>query len=438
MNPRAVAVAVSGGRDSMALLHCTAHAAAAQGVAVWALHVHHGLQAPADDWAAHVRSTCLRLGRRSLDLAFDMRRLEGGPARGDSVEAWARAARYAALADMARSAGCASVLLAHHREDQAETFLLQALRGGGAAGLAAMPARIEREGVVWCRPWLDRPRAEIEAYVRRHRIRHADDPSNADTRYARNRLRSDVMPALRQAFPDADASLAAAARRAARERAVIDEVIAADLAAVVDSDRLVVSRWVGLSAPRRIEVLRAWLAGCGVPAVSESFLEQLGAALPAAAPARWSVGSVELRRYRGLLTAGPVPVVTQGLGLASGATQPVPAHIDRAGLYPVPGSQASLKALATRAAGVPLDVLMDARWAPRTAGMRFQAGPGRPPRSLKKQFQAAGVPAWSRTAPVLLAADGSLLFVPGLGTDARALRNSGGARVTLGWVAGHR
>jgi tRNA(Ile)-lysidine synthase len=133
-----------------------------------------------------------------------------------------------------------------------------------------------------------------------------------------------------------------------------------------------------------------------------------------------------------------VPVVTQELDLASGAAQPVPAHIDRAGLYPVPGSQASLKALATRAAGVPLDVLMDARWAPRTAGMRFQAGPGRPPRSLKKQFQAAGVPAWSRTAPVLLAADGSLLFVPGLGTDARALRNSGGARVTLGWVAGHR
>jgi tRNA(Ile)-lysidine synthase len=438
MNPRAVAVAVSGGRDSMALLHCTAHAAVAQGVTVWALHVHHGLQAPADDWAELVRSTCLRWRRRGLDLAFDMRRLPGGPAPGDSVEAWARAGRYAALADMARSAGCTSVLLAHHREDQAETFLLQALRGGGAAGLAAMPARIERDGVAWCRPWIDRPRAEIEAYVRRHRIRHVDDPSNADARYARNRLRSDVMPALRSAFPDADASLAAAARRAARDRALIDEVVAADLMAVTDADRLVLSRWVGLSAPRRIEVLRAWLAGRGVAAASESFLEQLGVSLPAAAPARWSVGPVELRRYRGLLTAARAPVVAPGVDNAEVAQLPVPARIDRAGLYTVPGCQAGLKVSSTKAAGVPLVVLKDARWAPRTPDLRFQAGPGRPPRSLKKQFQAAGVPAWSRAAPVLLAADGSLLFVPGLGMDARALRDSGGARVTLGWVAGHR
>ena len=438
MSPRAVAVAVSGGRDSMALLHCTAQAAAAHGVAVWALHVHHGLQASADDWAELVRRTCLRWRRRGMDLAFDMRRLQGRPAPGDSVEAWARAGRYAALAEMARSAGCTSVLLAHHREDQAETFLLQALRGGGAAGLAAMPSRIERDGVAWCRPWLDQPRAEIEAYVRRHRIRHVDDPSNADPRFARNRLRAEVMPALRSAFSDADAALAAAARRAARERAVIDEVVAADLSQVTDADQLVLARWDALSMPRRPEVLRAWLASRGVPAASEAFLERLTASLLAAGPARWSVGTVELRRYRGLLTAESVPVVASRFTDAAAAQEPVRAGIDRVGLYPVPGCQASLKVSATRAAGVPLEVLKDARWMPRAADLRFQAGLGRPPRSLKKQFQSAGVPAWSRSAPVLLAADGSLLFVPGLGTDARALRDSGGARVLLGWVAGHR
>lgn len=438
MKPRAVAVAVSGGRDSMALLHCTARAASVHGVSVWALHVHHGLQAQADEWAELVSRTCRRWRHRGMDLSFDMRRLQGGPAAGDSVEAWARAGRYAALAEMARSAGCTSVLLAHHREDQAETFLLQALRGGGAAGLAAMPARVERDGLAWCRPWLDRPRSEIEAYVRRYRIRHADDPSNADRRYARNRLRAEVMPALRSAFADSDSGLVAAARRAARERALIDEVVAADLAAASDADRLALTRWACLSVPRRHEVLRAWLAARGVPAASDAFLEQLTGALPEAGPARWSVGPVELRRYRGLLTAVPAPVALSGAAAAAGSAAPEHAHIDRTGLHAVPGCRANLRVEATRGTGVPLDLLRNARWAPRTADLRFQAGAGRPPRSLKKQFQAAGVPSWSRAAPVLLAADGSLLFVPGLGTDARALRDGGSPRVRLGWVAGDR
>lgn len=436
MSPRAVAVAVSGGRDSMALLHCTARTAAAHGVTVWALHVHHGLQAAADDWAELVRRTCQRWRRNGMDLAFDLRRLQGAPARGDSVEAWARAGRYAALADMARAAGCASVLLAHHREDQAETFLLQALRGGGAAGLAAMPACIERDGLTWCRPWLDQPRAGIEAYVRRHRIRHVDDPSNADRRFARNRLRAEVMPALRTAFADAEAGLAAAARRAARERELIDEVVAADLAAVTDMDRIALARWAALSPARRHEVLRAWLAARYAGPVSEAFLEQLSAALPAPGPARWPVGPLELRRYRGLLTA--VPASAAVATPTPDATALAAVSIVRPGLYPVPGCPAQLRVDATRGEGVPLELLTAARWAPRRADLRFQAGPGRPARSLKKQFQAAGVPAWSRTAPVLLAADGTLLYVPGLGTDARALRSDGGARVQLGWVPGHR
>ena len=145
-----VAVAVSGGRDSMALLHALARAGRERGVEVWALHVHHGLMAKADDWAAFVERTCKR-----WSVPFAMQRLAGVPARGDSVEAWARAGRYAALVAMAHAAGCDTIALAHHRGDQAETFLLQALRGAGVAGLAAMPARIERDGLIWVRPWLD-------------------------------------------------------------------------------------------------------------------------------------------------------------------------------------------------------------------------------------------------------------------------------------------
>jgi tRNA(Ile)-lysidine synthase len=401
MNPRRIAVAVSGGRDSMALLHCVAAAARAQGIEVWALHVHHGLQAAADDWARFVERTA-----RARHARFALRRLEGRPAKGQSVEAWARAGRYAALASMAREAGCSAVLLAQHRGDQAETFLLQALRGAGAAGLASMPARAEREGLVWWRPWLEQPRTTIEAYVRRHRIRFIDDASNDDRRFARNRLRLHVMPALRGDFPDAEASLAAAAAQAAHARAFIAEVAEADARSVSDAKGLVIAAWQALSTARRREALRAWLAPRVAGGVGHALLDRLMKELPGTAPARWPLddGGAELTRYRGRLC------------LAS------PAAVPR------------LRIAAAATGGLPLALLEGAHWQSRGGGERFQRAPATPPRSLKKQFQAAGVPAWARDAPLLFATDGMLLFVPGLGMDARALARPGTPRVRLEWV----
>lgn len=423
-----VAVAVSGGRDSMALLHCTAHAASRLGVPAWALHVHHGLQPQADEWAAFVERSCARWAAKGLDLRFTMRRLEGHPARGQSVEAWARAGRYQALGEMARQAGCTLVLLAHHQGDQAETFLLQALRGGGAAGLAAMPASAQRAGLTWSRPWLDRPRREIEAYVRVHRIRHVEDASNDDRRFARNRLRLDVLPVLREAFADADAALTAAARRAARERALIAEVAQADLALVSDAAGLSIPRWLTLSPARRHEALRAWLEPQLPQGVPESLLNRLGEELSGQGPASWPWGGLSLRRYRGRLTAVLAP--------ASDVVPdwPCEATLGRVGVYRVPGTLASVHLRSSAAEGLPKVLLQGARWQARQGSERFQGQPGRPPRSLKKQFQAAGIPAWARAAPLLVAADGTLLFVPGLGIDARALAMPGRPRVSLEWL----
>ena len=189
-----VAVACSGGRDSVALLHATLRAGRALGTSVVALHVHHGLMADADRWASEVEALCER-----WNAGFACERLHGSPAPGESVEAWARRERYAALARMACAAGAGIVLLGHHLHDQAETVLLQALRGAGSAGLAAMPRVAERDGLTWARPWIARTGAEIDAYVTPLALAVADDPSNADPRFARSRLRQGVMPALRRA-----------------------------------------------------------------------------------------------------------------------------------------------------------------------------------------------------------------------------------------------
>jgi tRNA(Ile)-lysidine synthase len=422
-----VAVAVSGGRDSMALLHCTAHAARPYELPVWALHVHHGLQAQADDWAAFVQRACVRWAAKGMDLRFAMRRLRGRPARGQSVEAWARAGRYQALAQMAQQAGCSVVLLAHHQGDQAETFLLQALRGGGAAGLAAMPATAQRDGLTWARPWLQHPRSQIDAYVRSHRIGHVDDASNDDRRFARNRLRLDVMPALREAFVDADTALTASARRAGREQSLIAEVAQADLALVVDGSSLNLGRWLTLSPPRRHEALRAWLEPQTRQGVAESLLNRLVDELPGPGPASWACGELTLRRYRGRLTAEAVRASS------AAAAWPCDAQLERSGMHRVPGVPAAMR-VSRSADGLPKALLSGARWQARQGKERFQGQPGRPARSLKKQFQAAAIPAWARDAPLLVAADGTLLFVPGLGIDARALAAPGRARVRLEWL----
>lgn len=314
--PRAdIAVAVSGGRDSTALLHATLRAATPLGVHVHALHVHHGLHPQADAWARQVRAQARRWGASFRDT-----RLPGAPAPAESVEAWARRGRYAALAGMAREAGCTIVLLAHHRRDQAETVLIQLLRGGGVRGLAAMPADVTRDGIRWLRPWRDHPREAIEAYLRRHRLRWVDDPGNDDARFARNRLQQAVWPGLLAAFPQAETALAGAATRAAEEAQALREFVVADAATCADGDALRVTLWRGLSPARQALLLRhlveAW-SGRGVPG---TLVRRLASELPRTASGRWPApgGWLELRRGRLRYRADPSAQAASGPGQDSG------------------------------------------------------------------------------------------------------------------------
>ena len=423
--PAAVAVAASGGRDSTALLHATARAGRDLGIDVHALHVHHGLVAEADEWLGALRSQCQRWARAGLPVAFHARRLSESPAPGDSIEAWARRQRYQALAGMAREAGCTLVLLAHHRRDQAETLLLQALRGGGPAGLAAMPRHAARDGITWSRPWLGQPREAIEAYLRRYRLRFVDDASNDDPRFARNRMRQLVWPALTAAFPDAEAQLQASAARAAEAAACLAELAAADLRAVAADGHLDLDRWTALSAARRAHLLRAWLGG------PESLVQRLTAELPGRRRGRWPAPGGELRLHDGQLrfdrqASAPTPTSTP-------AGEGGVIDLSRPGHHPQPDWGGAFVVEPAASGGVAPECLRHATLRARHGGEDFQLGARSMARSLKKQYQARRIPAWQRSGPLLFSSN-RLLFAPGLGLDARCQAAPGEAQFSLRWV----
>ena len=418
-----VAVAASGGCDSTALLHCTTRQASALGIEVLALHVHHGLMPQADDWQARVRAQSRRWG-----AGFACHCLQGSPISGESIEAWARRERYAALAQMAAEADCGLVLLAHHRRDQAETWLLQALRGAGAAGLSAMPRCATRLGVVWARPWLDRPRSDIEAYMRRHRLSWADDSSNADARFARSRLRSAVWPALSAAFPDAELSLTHAAHHAQEASAVLAEVVAQDLPALQRNGALAVTAWRELSAHRRRLVLRAWLVSVLKGPVPEALVRRLAVELLPVRNAHWQAGTEGLYLYRGLLG-----VHALSRPAAMGPASPVRLALLTARPHSLPEFGGALRLQPVLEGGAPAASLRDLQARRRTGGEQFQLTVRGGPRSLKKQYQSRAVPEHQRNGPLLYTGGGDLLFVPGLGIDARRHAAPGALQWVIVW-----
>jgi len=259
------AVAFSGGADSTALL--LAAADRWPGL-VHAIHVHHGLQAAADDFERSCRAACVRLGVPLQVVAVQARHRAG-----ESPEDAARRARYAALAQAARAQALPSVLLAHQADDQVETMLLALARGAGLPGLAAMPARFERHGVAFHRPLLAVPGDALREWLQACSIPFALDPMNADAAYTRSRIRHEVLPALQRGFPQFRETFARSARHAAQAQLLLAEVAAADLAVAGSPPAVAALR--GLSRERQGNALRHWLRTAHQAAPSAAQLEEL-------------------------------------------------------------------------------------------------------------------------------------------------------------------
>ncbi|MEN0043194.1 MAG: tRNA lysidine(34) synthetase TilS [Pseudomonadota bacterium] len=297
LGKRRLAVAFSGGLDSTVLLTLVASGST---LPVRALHVEHGLQGEQPDWRAHVVAACER-----RDLSLHVLDAQVTPARGDSVEAAARTARYAAFS--AALGDDELLLLAQHRDDQAETLLLQLLRGAGPAGLAAMPAVAELGRSHLLRPLLGCDREALQDYARTHALRWFDDPSNADDRFDRNYLRREVMPRLRERWPGLATTLSRASDWQAEADRLASTLAAADARRLAPQPaRIDVSRWSALTPDRQRNLLRFLCRAQSLTTPPASRLESLQALALGDTPrgeVRWPGG--EARRYRHWLHLTP-------------------------------------------------------------------------------------------------------------------------------------
>ncbi|WP_028216946.1 tRNA lysidine(34) synthetase TilS [Paraburkholderia oxyphila] len=425
-----IAIAFSGGLDSSVLLDAAVRTAGPSRLV--ALHVHHGLSPNADRWLAHCEATA-----RAYGVAFDARRVTLAPDDAAGVEAAAREARYRALDAMCATHGAQSLWLAQHADDQAETVLLQLLRGAGLAGLAAMaPAREVAGGVPRVRPLLHLLRAQLERYAHAHDLHWIEDESNADTRYARNALRHDVLPTLGAHFPGFRDALARTAAHAASAQRLLDDLAQIDLreAGHGDTDTLSHTVLVALDDARALNLLRYWMRSLGLPAASTARLADALRQLREIAregeghALRVDHAGRTLRCYRGRVfwEAPRAQAEFAGAGRERERSGREPASMNWRGeeVWRLPqwrGSYIFAPADATDPDAVPEAVL---RGGPlvareREGGERLRDEAANLSRTLKNLFQTRGVPAWERDVP-LLYVGGTLLFVPRIGVNRAA------------------
>jgi len=275
--PRNIAIAFSGGRDSTMLAVHAAVIAQRDGFALHLLHIHHGLQAIADSWQQQAHQLADRLGITCHSL-----KVEVNGVGTEGIEAAARAARYRGLAQLARQANIRHIMLGHHRDDQAETVLLRLLRGSGPQGLAAMSASMQRDDLIYLRPLLQVDRSTIDAvaecFERQTGWSCADDPTNAEDRYTRSALRKRLVPELDNRWPSWRSVLARHAKLAAQTNTVLEEVAAEDFSRLdVSEDGRTFSLmcWRKLSEARQAHVLRYWLSLHGLQMPTERRLQEL-------------------------------------------------------------------------------------------------------------------------------------------------------------------
>jgi tRNA(Ile)-lysidine synthase len=416
-------VAYSGGLDSHVLLHAIAQISDQLNAPLRAIHVHHGLQKEADLWLLHAEDVSQRLGIELTSLRLNLQ-----PAKGESIEAVARDARYDAMRAL-MSAGDV-LLTAQHQNDQAETLLLQLMRGSGPSGLAAMPERAAF-GEAWLvRPLLDFKRAELAAYAELQDLKWIEDGSNSDLRFDRNYIRHQLMPLLEQRWPASSSTIARSARHCAEAQQLIDHLATQDhaLIRVEGVERLSVIGLRGLSPPRCKAVLRHWVTVNGFQRPSTKQLDRildevLVAADDGSPIVTWA--GVEVRRFRDQLYIMP-PLLQHNAEVA----------LPWVSLSSLPLPMGGWLHLKEQVGGIDLDI-----WRQGAVDIRFRQGGERcrrqgeqVSRSLKRIFQEVlQIPPWLRDRIPLIYIDGELAAVAGFLICESFAASAGQLGIMLNW-----
>ncbi len=391
-----VAVALSGGMDSMVLLDALASRAAPHSLRLSAIHAHHGISANADAWSSFCADQCA-----SRNVAFTLHRLDLERKRGQSLEAVARSARYRAL----MAADVDIVALAHHADDQAETLLLQLLRGSGPRGISAMPAyRAGRPALL--RPLLGLPRRVLAEYAHARGLAWIEDESNADPRHKRNALRNEIAPRLVEHFPGYPKTLARAAARQSEASALLDELASIDAGPGLDEEGLERALLARLSPQRAGNVLRWFLRLEGLRAPSEARLaEMLRQLSGGGARTRIAHDGAEIGCHRGRVVVH-LPATDIFLRRWQGETEvALPGGV----LAFEHGEGSGIAAAKFDGAVVTLRS--------RIGGERIRLASNRPRHSVKKLLQDAKLSQWQRMALPMVWCNDQLAAIPGIGVD---------------------
>ena len=408
---------LSGGIDSVVMLDLLRRAAAKMRFELAALHVNHQINPTAAKWARFCGAYCRQLG---IGLTI----VKVNVPREASLEAAARNARYAAFARLPAD----FVALAHNLDDQAETVLLQLLRGAGVKGVSAMPVlrgdargqgKEEKKRRVLhasplapsiLRPLLDITRAEIEAYARARKLRWVEDDSNADTGFDRNFMRHRLLPVIAERYPAYRKTLARASRNFAEAAVLLDELASLDMPNA--AAHLKITDLRALTTARAKNALRYFLGSHGVTMPNETRLAECVRQVqePRATGIAIDLGAHELRRFGSELRVVPktpepsADFRRQWQGEARLALPELGATLL---MKKSRGSGLSLAKLQTAAVTVRL----------RTGGERLRPDAKRPRRSLKNLLQEARLPPWLRARLPLLYCGDTLVYVPGIGID---------------------
>lgn len=409
-------IALSGGLDSRVLLELLVLLKPMLQYELQAMHVHHGLSPNADQWADFCLQTC-----NALSVPLEVVRVQVPKDIGLGTEAAARKARYAAL----NAADVDFILLAHHEDDQAETLLLQMLRGAGIKGMSAMGEHDAKQR--YLRPLLKVPRAELHDFAVSHSLQWIEDESNTDTGYDRNYCRHHILPVIEQRFPAARHTLARSAGHMAEAAQLLDELAELDARQYVQSGKLGIDGLRKLSEPRARNLLRWWLSNQNQSMPSTLRLnEMLRQLLHAKADARVRIAlgrNFWLRRYRDQAYVETEQPFESPIMMWQGEPELEMPDGSRLLFEEKPG-----EGLACQRLGI--DRL---RIAYRQGGERLRLQASRPTRTLKYLFQESGIPPSQRDRIPLLYHGDVLAVVPGIGTAARLQTAGDEAGLVVTW-----